>query len=85
MANETNNLFRTSTSIFIRLRAYVCRASFSIVSGQMIFLATKPPDKVYSGTPDKLVVSMHALELDESDYTLLFSLINLIEQFDFLD
>jgi len=61
------------------------RKLFNLLFVSVIFLATKPPDKVYSGTPDKLVVSMHALELDESDNTLLFSLINLIEQFDFFD
>jgi hypothetical protein len=58
---------------------------FNLLFVSVIFLATKSPDKVYSGAPDKLVIAMHALELDESDDTLLFSLINLIEQFDFLD
>ena len=51
----------------------------------VIFLATKPPNKVNSCTPDKLIVAMHALELDESYYALLLCLIDLIEKFDFLN
>lgn len=61
------------------------RKLFNLLFVSVIFLTTKPPDKIYSSTPDKFVIAMHALELDESDNTLLFSLINLIEQFDFLD